>query len=1119
MRRRRVDSVSRRSKRHLCMQSLENRRMLVAPVATDFFIGEIPLGTELSVIASDIISGFGTDADDDLSSSSLEFHNAAVDGDPVVSLASIGFSYAAAAGKSGSLSVNTSSATALVDLLPGQFATVTIGFTVRDATAQDSGVLRFTVSGTANHVVANFQIVDERSVRGDILASANVQTGESRLSVLATGVADVSQFLQSDTLLGGIGVDNLFGVTVARAFASDNSNAMARASRGSSAIADAVESSSAEATAFEESKANASAHDGSMAAAFSSDRSNASATAMRDSQATAHASIDSIASVNSEDMSIAKAISMDSSISDASAASGSNVNADARWDSFAFAGGALSSTANATSVSHSNASAAADSGSTSDAQASSRSTADANAFQDSVANSVAKDDSESGVSAISDSTAIGFAMYGSRAQASSTLNAVAESVSKDSSQSEATASNGRRLIASSSADDTEMIDTGQINIGATQDDFLRIITPDQVFIGRSGAGITLPITSTVSGGGQIDELQITNLPPGTILSAGTSNALGTSWTLDSAALPISLTPPTDFLGTIEFDVEVINRDAPDSSVSASMTLTVVSPEAVLDFGDAPTAIQSGFVNSYPVISSDDGARHGVGELRLGGIVDGENNGLPTSGANGDDNFAQSDEDGLLFLSSLVSTSDVDVISSLALSANQIGKVDGWIDFNHDGDWNDEGEQVLSSVNVEPGINQLPILIPAGSLTGNTFVRLRISSAGGLNPTGIASDGEVEDYSITVLDGNTQPSIEVELAKNHAFISEISGEFVLSADGQDLFRIPIDSLGEVVIDGSNDDDTFAIDYSTGLDPAHEYRLDGAAGDNELNLLGDQVSLDFTKAITRISNFEQIDVSGRGAFSLILDASSIASLSPQSGSVTIVADRDDVVSVGNPDNWRLVELDSVDGRLSLRATNSVSGGSESLLLDTPLMWHNFLRPSDVNNDGVATALDALRIINELASRTFSSRLTSILDPSLTAEEFPVVFFDHNRDGLITALDALRVINDLAARAASGASGESPINEFQRVQSSASGNRKQPLTDQQDRKTNDDPLSFRSDGLPTAIRNVTTDSSVTRESVAERSYQQQVDLVFADEGSVLVQRGLESRVGYAVSGLVVV
>ena len=39
------------------------------------------------------------------------------------------------------------------------------------------------------------------------------------------------------------------------------------------------------------------------------------------------------------------------------------------------------------------------------------------------------------------------------------------------------------------------------------------------------------------------------------------------------------------------------------------TMTV----AQLDFGDAPTAAQSGFANSYPVTVAQDGARHGGGQ--------------------------------------------------------------------------------------------------------------------------------------------------------------------------------------------------------------------------------------------------------------------------------------------------------------------------------------------------------------------------------------------------------------------------------------------------------------------------------------------------------------------------
>ncbi|MFO0750754.1 MAG: GEVED domain-containing protein [Myxococcota bacterium] len=44
----------------------------------------------------------------------------------------------------------------------------------------------------------------------------------------------------------------------------------------------------------------------------------------------------------------------------------------------------------------------------------------------------------------------------------------------------------------------------------------------------------------------------------------------------------------------------------------------------------------------------------------------------------------------------------------------------------------------------------PFDVPVGASLGVTFARFRISAAGGLNPTGPAASGEVEDYQVTIV---------------------------------------------------------------------------------------------------------------------------------------------------------------------------------------------------------------------------------------------------------------------------------------------------------------------------------------------------------------------------------
>lgn len=85
------------------------------------------------------------------------------------------------------------------------------------------------------------------------------------------------------------------------------------------------------------------------------------------------------------------------------------------------------------------------------------------------------------------------------------------------------------------------------------------------------------------------------------------------------------------------------------------------------------------------------------------------------------------------------------------------------------------------------------------------------------------------------------------------------------------------------------------------------------------------------------------------------------------------------------------------------------NERLLIDGPNPWQNVVQRTDVDNSGVSTAGDALRVINELRNRLYSQASGLANDPRLV-EVWPGNYFDVSGEGLITALDALQVINRL-------------------------------------------------------------------------------------------------------------
>ncbi len=162
------------------------------------------------------------------------------------------------------------------------------------------------------------------------------------------------------------------------------------------------------------------------------------------------------------------------------------------------------------------------------------------------------------------------------------------------------------------------------------------------------------------------------------------------------------------------------------------------PDDTMDFGDAPDP-------TYPTLLANNGGRHViVAGMMLGTSIDGEPDGQPHPIALGDDNNGP-DEDGVVFTSPIEvgGTASVDVTASMA------GRLDAWLDFAGDGSW--AGDVIFSSVALSPGANPLNFTVPASAVPGSTFVRFRYSSTGGLNPFGLANDGEIEDYLVIIID--------------------------------------------------------------------------------------------------------------------------------------------------------------------------------------------------------------------------------------------------------------------------------------------------------------------------------------------------------------------------------
>ena len=190
------------------------------------------------------------------------------------------------------------------------------------------------------------------------------------------------------------------------------------------------------------------------------------------------------------------------------------------------------------------------------------------------------------------------------------------------------------------------------------------------------------------------------------------------------------------------------------------TVTIQAGSAANDWGDAPDTGAGTGTGNYQTIGTDNGAHHViVANVYLGACVDAEINGLQSVGADGDNNatggtpagtgtcaVAGNDEDGMTIPTLLAGQAAQLVASRTASTACYLN---GWIDFNGNGSWLDAGEQVATNVLLPAGVTNLAVNVPGTAVNGQTYARFRCSTQQNLAPTGVATDGEVEDYAVQI----------------------------------------------------------------------------------------------------------------------------------------------------------------------------------------------------------------------------------------------------------------------------------------------------------------------------------------------------------------------------------
>ena len=203
-----------------------------------------------------------------------------------------------------------------------------------------------------------------------------------------------------------------------------------------------------------------------------------------------------------------------------------------------------------------------------------------------------------------------------------------------------------------------------------------------------------------------------------------------------------------------------------------LTTTVLMPG---DYGDAP--------NSYG------GAAHKVlatPTVYLGSIPpDEENQVTATIDGTGDDSDGIDDEDAFASLPNIYTTD-----SSYALNIPCVGtaKVAGWIDFNQSGVFEAAERAEADCTTGQAALSWTGL---TGLSAGAIYARFRIASDATqiANPIGGASDGEVEDYALSIRENSVSGQVTDStgaVVKNVVLsIQDASGNAVIGANGQAL----------------------------------------------------------------------------------------------------------------------------------------------------------------------------------------------------------------------------------------------------------------------------------------------------------------------------------------------
>ncbi len=239
-----------------------------------------------------------------------------------------------------------------------------------------------------------------------------------------------------------------------------------------------------------------------------------------------------------------------------------------------------------------------------------------------------------------------------------------------------------------------------------------------------------------------------------------------------------------------------------------------------DYGDAPDP-------KYKSNNASDGARHIIVpgfSLGAGVTVD------------GDARLIDADtDDGIQFQNAIVAAFRTSlIVTAQGVSAAQPGFLTAWIDYDGDGDFENNTERLFvgrSITSASTVINNL--LIPSTAVTGKTYARFRFSQTPVTSSIGDSSSGEVEDYELTIsANPYSNPSNRLDV-NNDGFVSPIDALQVLNflnLNGTTQLTLPVSSALPPYLDVNGDGSVSSIDALQVINFLNA-RLQGGEGESQ------------------------------------------------------------------------------------------------------------------------------------------------------------------------------------------------------------------------------------------------------------------------------------------------